>query len=180
METFHATTILGVRRGKSVCLAGDGQVTFANTMVMKHNAHKVRRLYHDKVLAGFAGAVADAFTLFDLFEKELESQDGMLARAAVNLTKKWRMDRQLGRLEAMLLVADTKNLLLLSGTGEVIEPDDGVVAIGSGGPYALSAARALLRHTDLPARAIAEGAMQIAGEICVYTNDHLVVEELSE
>lgn len=176
-QTMHATTILAVQRAGRVALAGDGQVTFGNT-VLKHTAKKVRRLYHDKVLAGFAGSVADAFTLFGKFEAKLEEYHGNLQRAAVELAKDWRLDRALRRLEAMLIVADHEHLLIVSGTGEVIEPDDGIAAIGSGGPYALAAARALLRHADLPAVEIARRSLEIAGEICIYTNGNLTVEEL--
>lgn len=175
--TMHATTILAVRRDGRVALAGDGQVTLGNT-VIKHTARKVRRLYHDKVLAGFAGSVADAFTLFGKFEGKLEEHHGHLQRAAVELAKDWRMDRALRRLEAMLIVADQESLLVLSGTGEVIEPDDGIAAIGSGGPYALAAARALARHSQMPAGDIARRALEIAGEICIFTNGNLTVEEL--
>lgn len=177
LQTMHATTILAVQRAGRVALAGDGQVTFGNT-VLKHTAKKVRRLYHDKVLAGFAGSVADAFTLFGKFEAKLEEYHGNLQRAAVELAKDWRLDRALRRLEAMLIVADHEHLLIVSGTGEVIEPDDGIAAIGSGGPYALAAARALLRHADLPAVEIARRSLEIAGEICIYTNGNLTVEEL--
>jgi ATP-dependent HslUV protease subunit HslV len=173
---FHATTILSVRRGGRVVVAGDGQVTLGHT-VMKGNARKVRRLAGGKVLAGFAGAAADAFTLFELFEAKLEKH-GQLLRAAVELTKEWRTDRRLGKLEALLAVADAEHSLILSGNGDVIEPEDGLIAIGSGGPYALAAARALVAHTDLDARAIAEAALNVAGDICIYTNRNLTVEEL--
>jgi ATP-dependent HslUV protease subunit HslV len=178
METFHGTTILSVRRDGAVALGGDGQVTLGQ-VVMKATARKVRRLYHDRVLAGFAGATADAFTLFERFEAKLEKHQGHLTRSAVELAKDWRSDRVLRRLEAMIIVADRDGTFLLSGAGDVIEPDDGLCAIGSGGPYALSAARALLRHTELEARAIAESALGIASEICVYTNRELTLEELS-
>jgi ATP-dependent HslUV protease subunit HslV len=174
---FHSTTILAVRhRGKAV-LAGDGQVTFGQTVV-KQKARKIRRLYNDRILAGFAGSAADSFALFSRFEAKLEQYRGNLERSAVELAKDWRTDRLLRRLEAMLIVADTRCTFLLSGTGDLIEPDDGVVAIGSGGPYALAAAKALVQNTDLEARAIAERAMAIAAEICVYTNSQLVLEEL--
>ena len=173
----RSTTILALRhRGKTV-VAGDGQVSFGTT-VMKRAARKVRRIFNDRVLAGFAGASADAFTLFDKFEKRLEQYNGNLRRAAVELAKDWRTDRVLRRLEALLIAADRETLLVLSGSGDVIEPDDSVIAIGSGGSYALAAARALLRHTELPARAIVEAAMRLAAEICVYTNDSLTIEEL--
>jgi len=176
-HVFHATTIVSVRRGDRVVVAGDGQVTLGNT-VMKSNARKVRRLGRDgQVLAGFAGAAADAFTLFELFEAKLEKH-GQLTRAAVELAKDWRTERRFGKLEALLVVADRETSLVVSGTGDVIEPEDGLVAIGSGGSYALAAARALAANTDLDARAIAEKALQIAGDICIYTNRNIVVEEL--
>lgn len=175
-HAFHATTIVSVRRGDRVVVAGDGQVTLGNT-VMKANARKVRRLADGKVLAGFAGAAADAFTLFELFEAKL-GKHGQLARAAVELAKEWRTERRFGKLEALLAVADRETSLIISGTGDVIEPEDGLVAIGSGGPYALSAARALLAHTELDARTIATEALNIAGDVCIYTNRNIVVEEL--
>lgn len=176
-ETFHATTILSVRKDGRVVVAGDGQVTLGNT-VMKANARKVRRLGKDgNVLAGFAGAAADAFTLFELFEAKLEKHGGQLVRAAVELAKDWRTERRLGKLEALLAVADRDTSLIISGNGDVIEPEDGLIAIGSGGPYALSAARALLAHSPLDARAIAEEALKIAGDICIYTNRNISVEE---
>lgn len=175
---FHATTIVAVRYQGKTAIAGDGQVTFGQNTVMKHNAKKVRRLYHGKVLAGFAGSVADAFTLFEKFEGKLEEYNGNMMRAAVELAKEWRSDRVLRRLEALLIVVDAAHLLIISGNGEVIEPDDGVTAIGSGGPYALAAARALVQHSALPAAAIARTALEIAANICVYTNDHITVEEL--
>jgi ATP-dependent HslUV protease subunit HslV len=175
---FHATTIVAVRREGKTAIAGDGQVTFGQNTVMKHNAKKVRRLYHGKVLAGFAGSVADAFTLFTKFEQRLEEYNGNMMRAAVELAKDWRMDRVLRRLEALLIVADADNMLIISGNGEVIEPDDSVTAIGSGGPYALAAARALMAHSALPATDIAREALGIAADICVYTNNHITVEEL--
>jgi ATP-dependent HslUV protease subunit HslV len=174
---FHATTILSVRRGDRVVVAGDGQVTLGHT-VMKSNARKVRRLAGGKVLAGFAGAAADAFTLFEVFEAKLDKNGGKLLHAAVEMAKEWRTDRRLGKLEALLAVADKDSSLIISGNGDVIEPEDGLVAIGSGGPYALAAARALLQHTELDARAIAENALNVAGDICIYTNRNLVIEEL--
>jgi len=174
---FHATTIVSVRRNGRVVVAGDGQVTLGNT-VMKGNARKVRRLGKDgQVLAGFAGAAADAFTLFELFEAKLEKH-GQLTRAAVELAKDWRTERRFGKLEALLAVADKDTSLIVSGTGDVIEPEDGLVAIGSGGPFALSAARALLAHTELDAKSVAVEALNIAGDICIYTNRNIVVEEL--
>jgi ATP-dependent HslUV protease subunit HslV len=173
----HSTTILAVRhRGRSV-LAGDGQVTFGQT-VMKHRARKIRRLYNNQILAGFAGSAADSFALFARFESKLEQYRGNLERSAVELAKDWRSDRVLRRLEAMLIVLDANSTFLLSGTGDLIEPDDGVVAIGSGGPYALSAARALTANTDLDARTIAQKSMQIAADICIYTNANIALEEL--
>lgn len=175
---FHATTILAVKRNGHMTMAGDGQVTLGQTMVMKHTAKKIRLVGDGKVLAGFAGATADAFTLFELFEAKLKEFHGNLVRAAVEMTKQWRRDKYLQKLEAMLLLADREHILLLSGTGDVIEPDDDVAAIGSGGPYALSAARALLRHTDLPAEDIVRNAMTIASEICVYTNSNFTVQTL--
>ena len=174
---IRSTTILCVRQGPHVAMAGDGQVSFNNT-VIKHHARKVRRVYHDRVLAGFAGSAADAFTLFARFETKLEEYQGSLMRAAVELAKDWRADRVLRRLEALLAVADRETSLLLSGTGDIIEPDDGLIGIGSGGPYALAAARALQRHTQLSARDIAEAAMQVAADICIYTNEHISLEEL--
>ena len=177
METFHGTTIVSVRRGHIVALGGDGQVTLGN-IVVKASARKVRKLHHDKVLAGFAGAAADAFTLFARFEAKLDEHRGNLARAAVELAKDWRTDRFLRRLEALLVVADKERTLILSGTGDVVEPDEGVAAIGSGGPYAQAAALALLQHSQLGARQIAEEALRIAGRICIYTNDQISIEEL--
>jgi ATP-dependent HslUV protease subunit HslV len=174
---LRSTTILAVRHQGRVVLAGDGQVTLGQT-VLKHNANKVRRLYQDRVLAGFAGAGADAITLFERFEQKLEKTNGNLRRAAVELAKDWRTDRMLRRLEALLVVADKDALLIVSGTGDVIEPEDGVAAIGSGGNFALAAARALVRHAQLDARRIVEESMRIAAAICVYTNDHLTIEEL--
>jgi ATP-dependent HslUV protease, peptidase subunit HslV len=174
---IRSTTILAVRRGSQVAVAGDGQVTFDKT-VMKAGARKVRRLFNNKIIAGFAGSTADAFTLFSRFEAKLEQYHGQLQRAAVELGKEWRTDKYLRHLEALLIVADETASLVISGGGDVIEPDDGVVAIGSGSPYATSAARALMRHTDLSARQIAEEAMKIAAEICIYTNSNITVEEL--
>lgn len=174
---FHATTILGVRRNGHTALAGDGQVSAGDT-ILKGSAKKVRRIHGGKVLGGFAGATADAFTLFERFEGKLDKYSGNLTRAAVELAKDWRNDRALRRLEAMLLVADAEALLLITGSGDVIEPDDGMVAIGSGGNYALAAARALAENTDLDARQIAEEALRIAGEICIYTNANVTIEEL--
>jgi ATP-dependent HslUV protease subunit HslV len=174
---FHATTIIALRHNGKVVVAGDGQVSLGNT-VMKRSARKVRRIFNGKVLAGFAGATADAFTLFDKFEKQLEQHNGNLRRAAVELAKDWRTDRVLRRLEALLIAADRDTLLVLSGSGDIIEPDDNVIAIGSGGNYALAAARALVKHTHLDARTIAEEAMHQAAAICIFTNDQLVIEEL--
>ena len=174
---FHSTTILAVRHRDKAVLAGDGQVTFGQTVV-KQGARKIRRLYNDRILAGFAGSAADSFALFSRFESKLEQYRGNLERSAVELAKDWRSDRFLRRLEAMLIVLDKNAMFLLSGTGDLIEPDDGIVGIGSGGPFALAAARALAKHTDLTARAIAEQAMGIAAEICIYTNANIVVEEL--
>jgi ATP-dependent HslUV protease subunit HslV len=174
---FHATTILAVRHRDRAVLAGDGQVTFGQTVV-KQGARKIRRLYNDRILAGFAGSAADSFALFSRFESKLEQYRGNLERSAVELAKDWRSDRFLRRLEAMLIVLDKSGMFLLSGTGDLIEPDDGIVGIGSGGPFALAAARALAKHTDLDARAIAEHAMEIAAGICIYTNANIVVEEL--
>jgi len=177
METFHGTTILSVRRGAAVALGGDGQVTLGN-IVVKATARKVRRLYHDKVLAGFAGATADAFTLFERFEAKLDKHQGHLTRAAVELAKDWRSDRILRRLEAMLAVADRSASLIITGTGDVLEPELGIVAIGSGGPYAQAAAQALLGSTELPAEEIVKRALTIAGELCIYTNQNHVIEVL--
>ncbi len=173
----HATTILAVRRKGKVALAGDGQVTIQN-YVMKNQAVKVRKLYHDKVIAGFAGAVADAFSLFERFEGKLEEYNGNLKRAAVELAKEWRTDKYLRRLEALLIAADTKDTLLISGTGDVIEPDGEAIAVGSGGPYAMAAARALCQETDLSAEQIVRKAMAIAADICIYTNKEISVLEL--
>jgi ATP-dependent HslUV protease subunit HslV len=176
-DRFHSTTILAVRLNGHTALAGDGQVTFGQT-VMKQGARKIRRLHHDRILAGFAGSAADSFALFSRFEAKLEQYRGNLERSAVELARDWRTDRALRRLEAMLVVADKEGMFLLSGTGDLIQPDDGLVAIGSGGPFALAAARALVRHTTLSAREVAEQAMGIAADICIYTNHQLVVEEL--
>jgi ATP-dependent HslUV protease subunit HslV len=178
MEPFHGTTILAVRHGGRVVVAGDGQVSFGQT-VLKHSAQKVRKLYHDRVIAGFAGATADAFTLFEKFEAKLEQFNGNLKRAAVELAKDWRTDRLLRRLDALLIVADKENSLMVSGSGDVVEPDDGVIAIGSGGNYALAAARVLIKHSQLDARTIVEEAMQTAAQICVYTNERITIEELN-
>ncbi len=177
MHTTHATTVLAVRHRDKVVMASDGQVTLGQTVV-KHHARKVRRLFHDRVLAGFAGSAADGFSLYARFENKLEEHRGNLERAAVELAREWRTDRVLRRLEAMLLVADLRATYLLSGTGDLIEPDDGVIGIGSGGPFAMAAARALVGHSALDARAIAEHAMAIAANICIYTNHHTVLEEL--
>jgi ATP-dependent HslUV protease, peptidase subunit HslV len=174
---IHGTTVLCVRRDAKVVMAGDGQVTIGET-VLKQTARKVRRLYEDKVLAGFAGSTADAFSLFTRFEGKLQEHHGNLARASVELAKDWRTDRSLRHLEAMLIVADTKGTFLLSGTGDIIEPDDGICAIGSVGPYALAAARALAQHTKLSAKEIAQEAMRLASEICIFTNNNFSVEEL--
>ena len=178
-ETFHGTTILSVRRAAAVALGGDGQVTLGQ-VVIKATARKVRRLYHGKVLAGFAGATADAFTLFERFEGKLEKHQGHLTRAAVELAKDWRSDRVLRRLEAMLAIADHTASLIVTGNGDVLEPEHGIVAIGSGGAYAQAAARALLDNTDLPAAEIVGKSLSIAGEICIYTNQHVIVETLPE
>jgi ATP-dependent HslUV protease subunit HslV len=174
---IRSTTVLAVRRDGKAVIAGDGQVTMGDT-IMKSGARKVRRLYNDRVVAGFAGASADAFALFQRFESKLEQFHGQLSRAAVELAKDWRTDKMMRNLEALLVVSDSQSTLVISGNGDVIEPDDGIVAIGSGGPYALSAARALARHTDLSARQIAEEAMKVAGEICIYSNLNLVIEEI--
>lgn len=177
MQQFHGTTIVSVRKNGKVVIGGDGQVTLGNT-VMKANARKVRRLGKGDILAGFAGATADAFTLFELFESKLEKHSGQLVRAAVELAKDWRTDRRLGRLEALLAVADQNNSLIISGNGDVLEPENGVIAIGSGGPYAQAAAKALLENSDLDARSIVEKALGIAGDICIYTNHNITIEEL--
>lgn len=177
MEQFHGTTILSVRRDGVVALGGDGQVTLGN-IVIKATARKIRRLYHDRVLAGFAGATADAFTLFERFEAKLEKHQGHLTRSAVELAKDWRSDRVLRRLEAMLAIADRTASLVITGNGDVLEPEHGIVAIGSGGPYAQAAAQALLQHSALGARDIVEQALGIAGELCIYTNQNRVIEVL--
>jgi ATP-dependent HslUV protease subunit HslV len=174
---IHATTVICVRHRDQVAMAGDGQVS-VNSMVLKHGARKVRRIYHDQILAGFAGAAADAFALFTKFESKLEEYRGNLSRAAVELAKDWRTDRALRRLEALLAVADQEHSFIVSGTGDVIEPDDGIIGIGSGGGYAVAAARALRKYTELNAREIVCEAMRIAAEICIYTNDQITVEEL--
>ena len=174
---FHATTVLSVRHRDQAVMASDGQVTFGTT-VFKQNARKIRRLYNDRILAGFAGSAADSFALFSRFEAKLEQYRGNLERSAVELAKDWRTDRLLRRLEAMLVVMDTKTTYLLSGTGDLIEPDDGIIAIGSGGAYAMAAARALARHTEIPARQIAEESMRIAASICIYSNDNITIESL--
>ena len=175
---FHGTTILCVRRDNSVAMASDGQVTMGNT-VLKHNARKIRRMYNDKVLGGFAGATADAFTLFERFEGKLETYKGNITRAAVELAKDWRTDKILRRLEALLIVADADHTLILAGTGDVIEPETGIAAIGSGGPYAQAASRALLENTDMIAVEIVGKAMEIAADICIYTNKNITLEELN-
>jgi ATP-dependent HslUV protease, peptidase subunit HslV len=177
MEQFHATTIVCVRRGDQVAMGGDGQVTLGN-IVMKGTARKLRRLYHDKVLAGFAGATSDAFTLQERFEGKLEKYQGHLMRAAVELSRDWRTDRILRRLEAMLIVADHEHTLVLTGNGDVLEPENGLAAIGSGGAYAQSAALALLRHTELPPEQIVKSALTIAGDLCIYTNQQHAIEVL--
>ncbi len=177
LSSPHATTILAVRRGSEVVIAGDGQVTLGDT-VMKQTACKVRTMYNDEILAGFAGTSADAFTLFEKFESKLEEYSGNVTRSAVELAKEWRTDKMLRHLEALLIVCDETITLVISGTGDVIEPDDGVIAIGSGGPYAQAAAKALLKYTELPVQEVAEKAMELAAEICVYTNNRIVMEKL--
>ncbi|MFT5482904.1 MAG: ATP-dependent HslUV protease subunit HslV [Halieaceae bacterium] len=177
MDQYRGTTILSVRRNGKVVIGGDGQVSMGNT-IMKGNARKVRRLYGDKVIAGFAGGTADAFTLFELFEAQLEQYQGRLTRAAVELAKAWRTERSLRRLEALLAVADAETSLIITGNGDVIEPEDNLIAIGSGGPFAQSAARALLDHTELGAREIVENSLGIAADICIYTNHNRTIEEL--
>ena len=177
LEQYRGTTVLSVRRGNKVVIGADGQVTLGNT-VMKGNARKLRRLYHNKVIAGFAGGTADAFTLFEYFENKLEKHSGHLVRAAVEMAKDWRTDRSLRRLEALLAVANEEASLIISGNGDVIEPEEGLIAIGSGGAFAQSAARALLENTDLPADEIVRKALNIAGDICIYTNHNILVEEL--
>jgi len=178
VEQYRGTTILSVRRGNKVVIGGDGQVSLGNT-IMKGNARKVRRLYRDQVIAGFAGGTADAFTLFERFEAKLEAHGGQLTRAAVELAKDWRTDRALRRLEALLAVADKESSLIVTGNGDVIQPEQDLIAIGSGGPFAQSAARALLENTELDAREIVEKGWSIAGDICVYTNHNFTIEELS-
>ena len=178
MEQFHGTTILSVRRGDKVVIGGDGQVTLGNT-IMKSNARKVRRLYDGSVIAGFAGGTADAFTLFERFESKLEKHSGNLVRAAVEMAKDWRTDRVLRRLEALLSVADKQSSLIITGNGDVIEPEDNLIAIGSGGPFAQSAARALMANTKLSAREIVEKSLSIAADICIYTNHNFTIEELN-
>ncbi|ADQ45356.1 20S proteasome A and B subunits [Caldicellulosiruptor kronotskyensis 2002] len=175
---FHATTIVAVKKGESVAIAGDGQVTFSQNMIMKSTAKKVRKLYNGKVLVGFAGSVADAITLCEKFEEKLEQNSGNLQKSVVELAKEWRQDKILRRLEALMVVADKDHLFVVSGSGEVVEPDDNIAAIGSGGPYALAAARALLQSTDLSAAEIARKALEIAASICVYTNNNITVLEL--
>src|SRR5512132_1877694 len=177
MDQYHGTTILSVRRGNIIALGGDGQVTLGN-VVVKATARKVRKLYHERVLSGFAGATADAFTLFERFEAKLEKHQGHLTRAAIELTKDWRTDRVLRRLEAMLAVADKETSLIITGNGDVLEPEHGLVSIGSGGSYAHSAARALLEHTELSPRDIVKKSLEIAGELCIYTNQNHVIESL--
>jgi ATP-dependent HslUV protease subunit HslV len=179
MDQYHGTTIVSVRRGNRVALGGDGQVTLGN-IVIKGSARKIRRLYHDKILAGFAGATADAFTLQERFEAKLEKHQGNLMRAAVELTRDWRTDRVLRRLEAMLIVADSEHTLVLTGNGDVLEPEHGLAAIGSGGAYAQAAARALLDHTDLPPEDIVKKSLEIAGDLCIYTNQNHLIETLVE
>lgn len=178
MKQYRGTTILSVRRNNQVVIGGDGQVSLGNT-IMKGNARKVRRLYRDQIIAGFAGGTADAFTLFERFEAKLESHSGNLTRAAVELAKDWRTDRALRRLEALLAVADKESSLIITGNGDVIQPENDLIAIGSGGPFAQSAARALLENTDLDAREIVEKGLSIAADICVYTNHNFTIEELS-
>lgn len=175
---LQGTTIIAVRKGGRTALAGDGQVTLGNAVILKHHARKIRRLYNNQVVAGFAGAVADAFTLFEKLEGKLEQHRGNLLRAAVEMAKEWRTNKMLRRLEAFLVVADRQHLLLISGNGEVIEPDDGLAAVGSGGPYALAAARALCKYSSLEAPEIARESLLIASSICVYTNDNIVLEEV--
>ena len=174
---IRATTVICVRRDDKVALAGDGQVTVGNT-IMKHGAAKVRRLYHDKILAGFAGSAADAFALFSRFEAKLEEFRGNMERSVVELAKDWRMDKYLRQLQAMLIVANNERAYLISGTGDLIQPDDGILAIGSGGPFALAAARALMKHTQMSASEVAKESLRIASEICIYTNDNITVESL--
>jgi ATP-dependent HslUV protease subunit HslV len=174
---FHGTTILCVRKNDKVAIAGDGQVTMGN-IVLKHNANKIRKMYNDKIIAGFSGATADALTLFEKFETKLETHRGNITRAAVELAKDWRTDKILRRLEALLIVADKEHSFIISGTGDVLEPEDGIAAIGSGGPYAQAAAKALIEHTNLEPGKIVEEAMKITSRICIYTNEQIVIEEL--
>ncbi len=180
MEGIRGTTILAVKDDRGVAIGGDGQVTLGESIAIKHKARKVRRLYKDKIIAGFAGATADAFTLFERFEAKLEEFSGNLLRASVELAKEWRTDKYLRRLQAMLVVADSDTILLLGGTGDVIEPDDNIIGIGSGGPYAMAAARALNRHTDMSAVEIVKESLNIAASMCVYTNSEIVVEYLEK
>lgn len=175
---FHATTIIAVKKDGQCAMAGDGQVTMGQSTVMKHTAKKIKKVYNNKVLVGFAGSVADAFTLSEMFEGKLEEYAGNILRASVEVAKQWRSDKVLRKLEALLLVMDKENMFLISGNGEVIEPDDGVLAIGSGGNYALSAGRGMLRHSTLSAKEVAYESLKIASEVCVYTNDNITVEEL--
>lgn len=175
---MRGTTILGVLRNNGVCIGGDGQVTIGNSMVMKHKAHKVRRLYKNEVIAGFAGSTADAFTLFERFEEKLEQYSGNIVRSAVELAKDWRKDKYLRKLEAMLLVGNSERILIISGTGDVIEPDDGVVGIGSGSGYAIAAAKALVSNTSLSSTEIVRKSLEIAGDICVFTNKELTIESI--
>jgi len=175
---FSATTIIAMVNEKGAAIAGDGQVTFGQNTIMKHNAKKIRKIYEGKVLAGFAGSVADAITLFEKFEGKLQEYHGNIVKAAVELAKEWRMDKMLRRLEALLIAADREHILIISGNGEIIEPDDGIAAIGSGAPYALAAARALSRYSELPVEKIVEESLKIASEICIYTNNHITVESL--
>ena len=177
MEVFHGTTIVSARRGKKVAMGGDGQVTLGN-IIVKQGAKKVRRLYHDRILAGFAGATADAFTLFERFDAKLDKHQGNLMRSAVELAKDWRTDRILRRLEAMLAVADNETSLIITGTGDVLEPELGLISIGSGGPYAHAAARALLDNTDLPPKELVKKALEIAGDLCIYTNQSHTIESI--
>lgn len=177
MPQFHATTIIGLRHNGQIAMAGDGQVTF-DDMIMKHTAKKVRTMFNDQILTGFAGTAADAFTLFDKFETHLDETNGNLPRAAVELAKEWRSDKYLRQLEALLVVMDLNHSFIISGTGDLIEPEDGILAIGSGGPYAAAAARALVKHSKLNARQIVEEALQIAASLCIFTNDHITVKEL--
>jgi len=178
LQQFRGTTIIAVRRGNTVAIGGDGQVSFGNT-ILKGNAKKIRRLYNNKIIAGFAGGTADAFTLFERFEAKLEKHNGQITRAAVELAKDWRTDKVLRRLEAMLAVADLETSLIITGNGDVIEPEKGLIAIGSGGPFAQAAATALMEHTDMSARDIVENALEVAASICVYTNHNRTIEELT-